>query len=290
MSATERPQRIMLQYVKHELVAPAQTVAQLCHLLLREANKSHQYLATDIEKMLESANILAELARTKLNRTRFEAMTSASGEELFFEIRTLLQQVDGFREVLEVVARGKGPTLRALALILEAIHKHCTDIDGAMGRLLRYADPMPTVFISHSSEDREFVESQIVHCLKENGVESWYSKDSIMGASRWEREILQGLKKCDWFLVAMSPRAAQSKWVKFEVDWAFARRQEHIIPVLIADCDPDDFHIGMAGIHNIDLRAGSRDSKRRLLEILGGPPALPTNVASPIPVPIPRNR
>lgn len=139
---------------------------------------------------------------------------------------------------------------------------------------------MTKIFISHSTEDRALIEDRLVRFLHARGFEPWFAQDSIMGAARWEREILQGLKECDWFLVAMSPHAAKSQWVKDEVDWAFARRRGKIIPVLIADCDADDFHIGMAGIQHIDFRGEFAEAQRRLLVVLGGDPtAAPTQPA-----------
>jgi hypothetical protein len=157
---------------------------------------------------------------------------------------------------------------------------------------------MPKIFISHSTEDREFVEANIVNLLHSQGLETWYSKDSIQGASRWEREIIKGLKDCTWFLVAMSPRAANSQWVKDEVDWAFANRRGKIIPVLIDDCDSDDFHLGMAGIQHLDFRGDSADARRRLLIVLGvnaaqpapPPPAEPVQSKVPPPEPMPQDQ
>lgn len=63
---------------------------------------------------------------------------------------------------------------------------------------------MARVFVSHSSLDRDLVEREIIAPLRQHGVETWYSKDSIETASEWEGRIRQGLKTCDWFLVVLS--------------------------------------------------------------------------------------
>ena len=65
--------------------------------------------------------------------------------------------------------------------------------------------PPNTVFVSHSSRDRGFVEREIIPLLQRHGVGTWYSKDDIETASEWERTIRQGLETCDWFLVVLSP-------------------------------------------------------------------------------------
>jgi len=72
---------------------------------------------------------------------------------------------------------------------------------------------MPRVFISHSTQDRDFVEQEIIGLLEGCGVETWYSKDSIAATEQWERSIRQGLKSCDAFLLVLSPPSAQSRWV-----------------------------------------------------------------------------
>ena len=130
------------------------------------------------------------------------------------------------------------------------------------------------VFISHSTEDRAFVERHIVQLLNENGIETWYARDSILGATRWEREIRNGLKSCEQFLVVMSGRSAKSPWVKREVDWAFANNRP-IIPVVMESCDPDEFHFGMAGIQHLDFGADPERASQQLLAILGVKPRMP---------------
>src|SRR5260370_23803170 len=91
-------------------------------------------------------------------------------------------------------------------------------------RELAGGDAGARVFISHSAKDHEFVAKEIDSFLTNHGVETWFAEDEIRTADRWERAILQGLKACDWFLVVMSPRSAESDWVRNEVTWAFKNR------------------------------------------------------------------
>jgi thioredoxin len=128
---------------------------------------------------------------------------------------------------------------------------------------------MPRVFVSHSTQDRALVESEIIPLLKRHGVETWYSRDSIVPADQWERSILQGLKACDCFLLVMSPRSASSPWVKREVDWVFNKGGRTIVPVLLKDCDPDDFHIGLAGLQHVDFSTDREAGRRQLLQVWG---------------------
>src|SRR5580704_13294258 len=102
---------------------------------------------------------------------------------------------------------------------------------------------MGSVFISHSARDRQFVENTIIRPLKAAAIDVWYSPSGIQTSEEWERSIVQGLKKCDVFLVAMSPASSKSRWVKAEVDWAFVNRPGQILPVVIASCEAIEFHL-----------------------------------------------
>jgi formylglycine-generating enzyme required for sulfatase activity len=149
---------------------------------------------------------------------------------------------------------------------------------------------MPTVFVSHSSQDRDFVEREIVRPLQQRGVEVWYARDSIQTADQWERCILKGLEGSEWFLVVMSPRAAASRWVKAEVDWAVNHRREpgRIVPVLMEECSLEKFHLFLPQLQHIDFTDGPDEARRKLLAVWGLCPPLeapqPPDVAPPRPV------
>ena len=84
---------------------------------------------------------------------------------------------------------------------------------------------MPQAFISHSSKDRTFVEEELVPLLEHHSINTWYSRSAIRTAAVWEDEIRLGLAGSDWFLVVLSPHAAESDWVKAEVRWALEKRR-----------------------------------------------------------------
>lgn len=128
---------------------------------------------------------------------------------------------------------------------------------------------MATVFISHATEDRPFIDREIVGSLGSHGVETWYAKEDIQGSEEWDRCILEGLRSSDWFLLVMSPRSAQSKWVKAEVDWAVKNRWERFIPVLMEDCDPESFHLWLARLQYVDFTRDKDEARRNLLAIKG---------------------
>src|SRR5262249_33661398 len=77
-----------------------------------------------------------------------------------------------------------------------------------------------------------------------------------------------GLESCDWFLIVMSPRAAESRWVKTEVRWAFRKRSGSILPVLYQPCDPEDFHLMMPDVQYIDFTVDISAARSRLIEVI----------------------
>ena len=122
-----------------------------------------------------------------------------------------------------------------------------------------------TVFVSHSTQDRKWVEKEIVALLSSNGIKPWYSKASISTASQWEREILRGMESCDWFLLVVSPRAAKSEWIKDELNWAVYNRSTRIVPVIMESCNLWDFHIRLPRIQNIDFTHDVGSAKKALV-------------------------
>jgi len=121
------------------------------------------------------------------------------------------------------------------------------------------------VFVSHSTRDRKWVEREIVALLKTRGLNPWYSKQSINTSSQWEREILRGLESCQWFLIVVSPRAAESEWVKNELNWAFSNRQTRIVPVIMERCDLWQFHLGLPRIQHVDFTTDKRSARNQLV-------------------------
>ncbi len=93
------------------------------------------------------------------------------------------------------------------------------------------------VFISHSNRDRAFV-TRLVAILRKNKIPFWYSPKHIIGAAQWHDEIGKALARCDWFVVILTPRSVNSRWVKRELLYALnsARYEDRIVPILVRDC------------------------------------------------------
>jgi hypothetical protein len=121
------------------------------------------------------------------------------------------------------------------------------------------------VFVSHSTKDRDWVESEILQTLSANHISSWYYPDIIESSSQWEREILRGMEACDWFLLVVSPRSAESEWVKDELNWAIYFRPLQIVPVIMEQCNLWSFHIRLPRIQHIDFTRDRHRAKEKLV-------------------------
>lgn len=134
---------------------------------------------------------------------------------------------------------------------------------------------MPKVFICHAAADRAMVARDIIDLLRDHGIDVWFAEDEIAIGRQWERSILEGLRECDWFLVALTPHAAKSEWVKDEIHWAIEERPGRIVPVLLEDCNVRDIHIRLPRIQYLDFRNVNDDARKRLILIEASPSVYP---------------
>lgn len=127
---------------------------------------------------------------------------------------------------------------------------------------------MAKVFISHATEDRAFVENELVPELQQLGIEIWYSRTDIRAGTLYERSIREGLNSSEWFLVVVSPSSARSEWVQDELAWAMDHRPHNrIVPVLLQGGNLNDFHIRLPRIQYVDYVAGSETGRSQLRAI-----------------------
>jgi TIR domain len=97
----------------------------------------------------------------------------------------------------------------------------------------------PRAFVSHSSQDRLFVE-RFATDLRANGIEAWYSGWEIKPGDSIRGRIDEGLAGCDHFLIVLSKESINRPWVQTELDAAtvgrLAGKVKKIIPVKIEAC------------------------------------------------------
>ena len=90
---------------------------------------------------------------------------------------------------------------------------------------------MAKLFISYADSDRVMVES-LAERLRANGHDPWMAAARIQGGSQWETEIVCALAQCERCLIAVTPCALQSEWVKKETEIA-KKLQKPLIPLIV---------------------------------------------------------
>ena len=126
------------------------------------------------------------------------------------------------------------------------------------------------VFLSHSHHDRRFV-AQVTTVFRSFGIPYWYSPRHIVAAKQWHDEIGRALKRCDWFIVVLSPQAARSVWVQRELAYALNERRfrRRIVPLLHKPCKLKRLSWTLPALQLVDFTRGYDTGCRELLRIWG---------------------
>ncbi len=130
-----------------------------------------------------------------------------------------------------------------------------------------FARPKET-FLSHSSKNLAFA-NRLAKSLTNHNVNTFYSRKHIVGAQEWHDEIGEALKRCNWFLVVLSPQAINSKWVKHELIYTLQqnRYKGRIVPILYKSCDVNKLSWTLSGFQHIDFRNGFDQGFKALLNV-----------------------
>jgi len=126
------------------------------------------------------------------------------------------------------------------------------------------------VFLSHSNRDRRFV-TKLAEVLRSHGVPVWYSPTNIVGAQQWHDEIGKALRRCDWFVLVLSPHSVSSKWTKRELLYALndARYEDRIVPLIYRACDESKLSWVLPTFQCIDFTVDYDAGCRNLLRTWG---------------------
>ena len=87
-------------------------------------------------------------------------------------------------------------------------------------------------FLSHATPDTDFADS-LADLLARHRIDVFYSAAEYLGLGTWMDQIGQELDRCEWFLAVISPAAAESYWVKHEVQYALSEEKYRgkLIPI-----------------------------------------------------------
>lgn len=140
--------------------------------------------------------------------------------------------------------------------------------DGAFQLRKRTDQSTFSVFVSHSTEDKEIAE-RLAKGLQAVGYQSWYSGWDLLPGDSILNKIETALSAMDVLVVLLSTKSVASKWVHRELDTALLRRLDGqdvlVIPIYIENCPiPQKLQDQLA----IDMKEDFEPGFLKLLEAL----------------------
>jgi hypothetical protein len=120
------------------------------------------------------------------------------------------------------------------------------------------------LFISYSHKDKAFA-SNIAKDLENEGYDIWLDRTDIQTGSRWDDEIVKGLKTSQVFMVLLSKAAVASENVKDEIGFA-TDHQKKMVPLLLEPCE---IPLRLRRVQYVDfIKLPYKEGLKLILEIL----------------------
>ncbi|MBV8789930.1 MAG: sensor domain-containing protein [Mycobacterium sp.] len=135
------------------------------------------------------------------------------------------------------------------------------------------------LFISYSSQDRSTVDA-LTNALRKGQQQVWFDQE-LGGGESWWNKILEQVRSCDVFIVALSNNWLQSKPSQAELRYAQALNRP-ILPVRIGDIDSMRVN-PLAALQIIDYREPSVDAGIQLVTAVHALQSKPVPLPEPLP-------
>jgi serine/threonine kinase PknH len=135
------------------------------------------------------------------------------------------------------------------------------------------------LFISYSSQDRSTVDA-LTNALRKGQQQVWFDQE-LGGGDSWWNKILEQIRSCDVFVVALSNNWLQSKPSQAELRYARALNRP-ILPVRIGDIDSMRVN-PLAALQIIDYREPSVDAGIQLVTAVHALQSKPVPLPEPLP-------
>lgn len=119
------------------------------------------------------------------------------------------------------------------------------------------------VFVSYKSEEYDQAKAVKEH-LEKNGIPCWMAPMSIRGGSSYAQEIPPAIQGCSVFLLILSEKAQNSKWVPREVDQAI-NSGKTIMPYMVENCPlRHDFSFYLTNVQRYEAFRDPEETLRRM--------------------------
>jgi formylglycine-generating enzyme len=126
------------------------------------------------------------------------------------------------------------------------------------------------VFISHAHEDADFAH-RLAADLGACGWRVWIAPESILPGEKWVDAIERGLAASGVFVVALTPAAIRSRWVKTETNAAIALEHREAVRLVPLDAEACEVPLLWSSYQCVSFRNTYEDGLQGLLSWLDPP-------------------
>ncbi len=111
------------------------------------------------------------------------------------------------------------------------------------------------VFINYARADREFVD-RLSRDLMVAGIPLWRDVDNIRPGTNWQKEIESAVSTADGLIYVASRNAAESPWIKHELQLMLDRSETRVFPLILDDAGANRLPAFLQRIQWVDSREG----------------------------------
>lgn len=130
---------------------------------------------------------------------------------------------------------------------------------------------MSSIFLSHSSTDKQFVRT-LARDISRHGGAAWVDEAEMQVGDSLVRKISEGIESTEFLGVVLSPASVGSEWVQREVEAALNNeingRRVKVLPLLKRKCDIPAFLKGKI-YADFSRSSGYQDALRRVVTAMG---------------------
>ena len=128
---------------------------------------------------------------------------------------------------------------------------------------------MSTIFLSHTSIDKPFVE-KLAGDLQRLGIDVWYDKYEIKVGESILWKIDEGIRESEYLGIVISREAWESEWVKTEIAAAWQKQVKlkgnFVLPIYYRECEIPLF---LSGLKYADFRTDYQAGLSDLVKVFG---------------------
>jgi hypothetical protein len=134
------------------------------------------------------------------------------------------------------------------------------------------ASKLGGVFISYSHDDKDVVDSLVTR-LEGDNINYWRDEKDLLIGDIIEKAVSKGIQQSRLFLVVLTPRSVQSRWVERELDEAAfeeAEGRKVILPVLAKKLRSTDVPPRLRRIRHVDIGSNFESGYTQLIRSIRG--------------------